>query len=312
MRILGGQHIRGIQYQEADIRPVNRLQSPHHTVCLYAAVYPPPPPNSCRIDQQCAPSVPLHYGIDGVASGARQLTDDGSLLPHQRIQEHRLPHIGVAEDRYPHDVRLRRRSRRGGKVGSYPLHERLNACAVVGADGNWLIQRHLVKLKCLPGALIVIAFVDRQNHWFIRSPERLSYLLIGYSHTVLDIYQHDDGVGFLDGDFNLLLDLLADGRTGAEFQPAGINEGKILIQPGDSGIGPVASSPRDILGDSPPLTNKAIEQGRFPHIGSAYDGNDVLGQSPPPSAYSITLSYQLSAFSPTLLQKSWVLTADRR
>ncbi|MBT9149214.1 MAG: hypothetical protein DDT28_00635 [Dehalococcoidia bacterium] len=68
-----------------------------------------------------------------------------------------------------------------------------------------------MKLKCLPGALIVIAFVNRQNHRFIRSPERLGYLLIGYSHTILHIYQHDDGVGFLDGDFNLLLDFLADG-----------------------------------------------------------------------------------------------------
>ncbi|MBT9149215.1 MAG: hypothetical protein DDT28_00636 [Dehalococcoidia bacterium] len=88
VRILGGQHIRGIQYQEADIRPINRPQRPHHTVCLYAAVYPSPPPDPRRINQQCAPSVPLHYGIDGVASGARQLTDDGPLLSHQRIQEH--------------------------------------------------------------------------------------------------------------------------------------------------------------------------------------------------------------------------------
>ena len=59
-------------------------------------------------------------------------------------------------------------------------------------------------------ALLVVAFVNRQDYGFPRPSQPFRNFLIRYGNPVFYIHQHDDGIGFLDSDLNLTLDLFAD------------------------------------------------------------------------------------------------------
>ena len=127
--------------------------------------------------------------------------------------------------------------------------------------------------------LEAVYFVDHQNHRLVGTAQHIRYLGICIHQSLLDIYHKQNHVRCVDGDLCLLPHLGQDDVPGIRLDTAGINQGKIFIQPRNVRINTVSRNARCILYDGDHLSRQCVKQCRFSDIGSANYCNDWLSFS---------------------------------
>ena len=107
-----------VDHQHDDVGPLDRLGGPHEAEVLDAPhLHLTSHPG--RVDEPHGSAGPLDHGVDGVARRAGLLEDDRALLPHQAVEQARLPDVRATDQREPRLLlRARRPARAARRAGA--------------------------------------------------------------------------------------------------------------------------------------------------------------------------------------------------
>ncbi len=105
-----------------------------------------------------------------------------------------------------------------------------------------------------------VHLVDRQNHRLSGAPEQVGHLAVRIHKPLAHIGDKNDHIRRVDGDLCLLPHVREHHIPALRLNPAGIDHGKLLVQPGNIRINAIPRHARRIFDNRDPLPCESIEQ----------------------------------------------------
>ena len=129
-----------------------------------------------------------------------------------------------------------------------------------------------IQVALVPGK--VVQLVDHQEGWLRALPKDFGQLFVQGMDAGSAVHHEQDDVRLLDsrhglfpnGPFQRFVAVLDD--------PAGVHYEKAAARPVGPGEVPVPGNPRRVVHDGQPPPQEPVEEGGFPHVGSAYHSHD--------------------------------------
>lgn len=118
---------------------------------------------------------------------------------------------------------------------------------------------------------VVFDFVGYQQSGFLAAAQYGGYPVVEVGNAVSGIDDKEYDVGLFDGDGHLFVDFFFKDVVGVDHPAAGIDNRKFLTYPVDLAILAVARGTGLVVDDGLPALGEPVEEGRFAHVGAAYD-----------------------------------------
>ena len=272
--ILLGDAIKGIDHQHADIGPLDRLETAGDAEVFGAVVDAAAAADAGGVQQLPGATLPFEGGVDGVAGGAADGTDDGPVLAADRIQQAGFTHVGAADDRQL-DRFFAFVFTNDGQEGEGLIEHLTGAGAMDGGDGVGFAQPQAPEFgRHRQPPFRGLAFVHRHQHGHGLMPQPLTDGGIGGGEALLAVHHKNCHHGFGQGQSRLLADFRQKFAVIVKDEAAGVDDAEGAIPPEAFLVSAVAGDPGLVMHDGFPAATQPVDQGGLAHVGAPKDGDD--------------------------------------
>ena len=161
----------------------------------------------------------------------------------------------------------------GGGLGEGKFEELCDLFSLHGGysdDGGYAEAMKLVEKRCL---LWGVDLVDGKAEGLAGFLEDFCKRAVEVEGARLAVDGQNEGVGLLDGDLSLALDLLVEGAVACGVDSPSVYEGEGTAKEIGVGVEAVARDPLSCVDDGDPLADNSVKEGRLSYVGSTDDGN---------------------------------------
>ena len=116
--------------------------------------------------------------------------------------------------------------------------------------------------------------IDREEDGPGAAVEEADEVVVGTCELGAGVDDQDDGLGFVEGDFGLVVDFGRDEFGVVGDNAAGVHEAEAAASPLVFAIDAVAGDAGFIADDGATAAGEAIEEGGFAHVWTSYDGDE--------------------------------------
>ena len=224
-----------------------------------------------RVDEADGPPIHLHDRVDGVARGTGLLVDHGPFLPHQPVEQRRLPHVRPSHQGEP-GLMLDFSSRSLGQDVKDPVEQVTAPPALQGGHLDRLSKPQTVELGAQRLTALRVDLVGHQEHGLGARAQ-----LGGQDRVLLldprgDVDNQEDEIGRRHRRFRLPDDALFDPpRLAGEAPRVDDQEGSAA--PLHGRLHPVAGDPRHLVRDGDPPAEQTVDERRLPDVLPAHHGH---------------------------------------
>ena len=148
---------------------------------------------------------------------------------------------------------------------------------MLGGDGKQPPDSQAIKFFSECHLLIAVDFVDREEEWFARADEQACKFEVGSGEFAAAVNQHNDRVSVIESSFGLTKNLGRNVVIVFRQDAAGVDHAHAVPAPFGLAIESVTRDAGLIAHNGSPRTHQLIEERRFPHVGTAYDGDEGGG-----------------------------------
>ena len=235
---------------------------------------------TCRINEDVLFSIMHYLGIHRIPRCTCNIGNDHPVFTDQAVNNGRFADIWFSDNRNFRTIILLFHLCIFREMTYNFVQHIADPHPVCRRDRPRITDSQIIKLIDIRHVFLeAVYFVDYQNHRLVGTAQHIRYLGICIHQSLLDIYHKQNHVRRVDGDLCLLPHLGQNDVPGIRLDTAGINQGKIFIQPRNVRINTVSCNARCILYDGDHLSRQCVEQCRFSDIGSANYCNDWLSFS---------------------------------
>ena len=272
--ILLGKALARIADDEHHVCTAHRRERTNDAVAFDALVLNATLSSDARgIHQRIKAAIMRKIRIDGIPRGAGHVGNDGAFLAQQRVDDAGLAHIGFSHHG-DIDALLLRKLLRGLRKIAHDLVEQISkAQPLRRGKGNRVAQPQGIELVHRFLELWRIDLVYAEHHGLFALSEHGRDLHIRRGHALPSVHEEQDYIRRLNGKLRLPAHLHGNLILAGGLDSAGIDQGKGIVQPLRIAINAVARHARRILHDGDAPADQPVEQGRFAHIGAAYNGD---------------------------------------
>ena len=228
--------------------------------------------------------------VNGVAGGARHVGNDGALVPEDGVDQGGFARVGASNDghldggggvlpffRFFLQFFFQRGAllfeevvQPGGEFGEAP--------AVGGGEKDVVVKAQSGEFSQVQILLFMVRLVEQEDDGNVRFTEVVRNALVNGSEVVPAVQHEEDEVRRFHGYVRLCRHLFRKAVAQARADAARIHDFTGAVRNLAGGGEPVASDAGFIMHDGDAPSGHSVEDGGFPDIGPAYDGDggDVL------------------------------------
>ena len=150
----------------------------------------------------------------------------------------------------------------------------IDTTAMLGGDGKQPPDSQAIKFFSECHLLIAVDFVDREEEWFAGADEQACKFEVGSGEFAAAVNQHNDRVSVIESSFGLTKNLGRNVVIVFRQDAAGVDHAHAVPAPFGLAIESVTRDAGLIAHNGSPRTHQLIKERRFPHVGTAYDGDE--------------------------------------
>ena len=223
----------------------------------------------------------MHYlGIHRIPCCTCNIGNDYAIFTDQTINNGRFSDVRFSDNRNFRTVVVLFHLHIFGEMAHNFIQHIADPHPVCRRDRPWIANPQIIKFIDIRHVFLeAVHFVYNQNHRLVGTAQHIRHLGICIHQSLLDIYHKQNNICRVNGDLCLLPHLGQNDVPGIRLDTAGINQGKIFIQPRNVRINTVSRNARCILYDRDHFSRQCVKQCRFSDIGSTDYCNDRLSFS---------------------------------
>ncbi len=284
-RVLVGHALAGVEHHHRYLALLDRLQGLDDGKGLDRLVHLRLAADAGGVHQPVLAALALQVRRDRVAGGARDVGGDHPLLAQQPVDQGGLAHVGAADERQAHPLRvvvqllgltlLR-------QPGEDPLHQRVDAMPVRGRHREAVLEAVAGELRQRRARVEAVGLVDHQHHRPAALAQPLHEFVVQARRAFAAVHHQQHQVGLRGGGAGL-----ARGGARQPFLDAGDAAGvhqqerALRIDPADAVVA-VAGHARLIVHQRVAAAGEHVEQRRFADVGATCQGDEGKhGHTPP-------------------------------
>ena len=116
----------------------------------------------------------------------------------------------------------------------------------------------------------VVRLVRHQQHGLLGAAELVRDLVVEVGDAILHVDDEEDDVGLVHGYLHLLIDLALEDVLAADDPAACVDDGELVVEPGDLAVLTVARRAGLLADDGAARLRQAVEEGGLPDVGAPY------------------------------------------